>query len=131
MAYEPKTWVCGETITAEALNHIEQGIASGGTEPLILTTHIEQDETQVCSVLDKTFQEVEDAFSSGRAVILHSTDEPSGYVSVINVLTSQSSEGTAYVVVLQSFNASTGQMDVLFLSTDDANGYPRFCMGAG
>ena len=30
MAYEPKTWECGETITAEALNHMEQGIASGG-----------------------------------------------------------------------------------------------------
>lgn len=27
MAYEPKTWVCGETITADGLNHIEQGIA--------------------------------------------------------------------------------------------------------
>lgn len=30
MAYEPKTWVCGETITAEALNHMEQGIANAG-----------------------------------------------------------------------------------------------------
>lgn len=30
MSYEPKTWECGETITAEALNHMEQGIASGG-----------------------------------------------------------------------------------------------------
>ena len=27
MAYEPKTWVCGEKIKAEDLNHIEQGIA--------------------------------------------------------------------------------------------------------
>ena len=26
MAYEPKTWVCGETITADALNNIEGGI---------------------------------------------------------------------------------------------------------
>lgn len=28
MAYEPKTWTCGETITADALNHIEDGIAN-------------------------------------------------------------------------------------------------------
>ena len=28
MAYEPKTWSCGETITADALNHIEDGIAN-------------------------------------------------------------------------------------------------------
>ena len=26
MAYEPKTWVCGETITADGLNNIEEGV---------------------------------------------------------------------------------------------------------
>lgn len=26
MAYEPKTWACGDTITAEALNHLERGV---------------------------------------------------------------------------------------------------------
>lgn len=26
MAYTPKTWVCGETITADGLNNIEDGI---------------------------------------------------------------------------------------------------------
>lgn len=30
MAYEKHEWVCGETITAEALNHMEDGIAEGG-----------------------------------------------------------------------------------------------------
>lgn len=30
MAYEPKTWVCGEKITADDLNHMEQGIANAG-----------------------------------------------------------------------------------------------------
>ena len=37
MAYEPKTWVCGETITADGLNNIEEGVqealeGSGGVE---------------------------------------------------------------------------------------------------
>lgn len=27
MAYEPKTWTCGETITSESLNNIERGVA--------------------------------------------------------------------------------------------------------
>lgn len=27
MAYEPKTWQCGEVVSADALNHMEQGIA--------------------------------------------------------------------------------------------------------
>ena len=28
MAYEPNTWETGDTITAEKLNHLEQGVAS-------------------------------------------------------------------------------------------------------
>lgn len=30
MAYEPKEWACGDVVTADALNHIEQGIAEAG-----------------------------------------------------------------------------------------------------
>lgn len=60
MAYTPKTWECGETITADALNHIEQGIASsgGGTEPLV----IHQTATPSGMILDRTWQEIFDAF---------------------------------------------------------------------
>lgn len=41
MAYTPKTWTCGEIITADDLNHIEQGIANsgGGSEAPIITMH--------------------------------------------------------------------------------------------
>lgn len=38
MAYEPKTWACGDVVTADALNKIEQGIAeasSGGGTSLV------------------------------------------------------------------------------------------------
>lgn len=31
MAYEKHTWACGEAITTEKLNHMEDGIASGGS----------------------------------------------------------------------------------------------------
>ena len=30
MAYTPKTWECGDTITAEDLNHLEQGVEDAG-----------------------------------------------------------------------------------------------------
>lgn len=33
MAYTPKTWVTGETITADALNHLEQGVANEQVGP--------------------------------------------------------------------------------------------------
>ena len=38
MAYEPKTWQCGEVVSADALNHIEQGIADGAK---VLTITVE------------------------------------------------------------------------------------------
>lgn len=42
MAYTPKTWECNETITAEDLNHMEQGIAEassgGGDTPTNIVT---------------------------------------------------------------------------------------------
>lgn len=31
MAYEKQTWQTGDVITADKLNHIEDGIASGGS----------------------------------------------------------------------------------------------------
>ena len=68
MSYTPKTWECGETITADALNHIEQGIASsgGGTEPLIVNVDIDANPP----ILDKTFGEIRQAFNSGRTVLI-------------------------------------------------------------
>ena len=36
MAYEPKTWQCGEVVTADDLNRIERGIAEAGGGALIV-----------------------------------------------------------------------------------------------
>lgn len=70
MAYTPKTWECGDTITAEDLNHIEQGIANsgGGTEPLIV--HVSFDESTGVITLDKTWKEIRDVFATGANVII-------------------------------------------------------------
>lgn len=64
MAYEKQTWKCGETITADKLNHMEDGIANsgGGTlEPLILRE-------SSADTLDTTFGEIKEAFNSGRPI---------------------------------------------------------------
>lgn len=37
MAYEPTNWKTGEVITAEKLNHMEDGIASGGISVITIT----------------------------------------------------------------------------------------------
>lgn len=40
MAYTPTTWNTGDTITASAMNKIEQGIADGGSKYPIVTVNI-------------------------------------------------------------------------------------------
>lgn len=38
MAYEPNTWSTGDTITAEKLNHLEQGVANAPQDVPAATT---------------------------------------------------------------------------------------------
>lgn len=50
MAYEKQTWTCGETITADKLNHIETGLedASGGGIELIKLKTVQGGGNKVC-----------------------------------------------------------------------------------
>ena len=52
MAYTPNTWATGDTITAQKLNNMEQGIANAGG---VLIVNVSND------TLDKTWQEISDA----------------------------------------------------------------------
>lgn len=44
MAYEKQTWTTGEVITAEKLNHMEDGIGGSSIEPLEITITYDYDE---------------------------------------------------------------------------------------
>lgn len=79
MSYTPTNWSCGDTITAEKLNKLENGLAEccgGGSEPLVV--HV-VDSEEMCGVsplpmLDKTWQEIRNAFpnvyiENGNAII--------------------------------------------------------------
>lgn len=69
MAYEKQTWVCGETITAEKLNHIEDGIANS-----VLSTPLHL----VPGVTTKA--EAVEAFNRGLMMYFINTDgTPNGY----------------------------------------------------
>lgn len=81
MSYEPKKWVSGETITANGLNNLEEGIqealdccGGGGSEPLIFTANIEFDVACTGGVQDiytynLSWQEIYDALVSHRLVL--------------------------------------------------------------
>lgn len=62
MAYTPKTWVCGETITADGLNNIEEGVQealecceSGGSLPTVTT----DDDDKVLAVVNGEWDKAE------------------------------------------------------------------------
>lgn len=62
MAYEKQTWQCGDTISAEKLNHMEDGIADAGGGSSTLVVNGTTDEGTGTTTLDKTWQEISDAF---------------------------------------------------------------------
>lgn len=70
MAYEPKTWACGDTITADDLNHIEQGVAeAGGILTVNVTAYAPEcgDAYQVTA--DKTQAEIVQANEDGKLIV--------------------------------------------------------------
>lgn len=63
MSYTPTEWNTGDTITASALNKIENGIANAGSALIVTSSYIGGENT-----MDKTVQEIHDALMSGTPV---------------------------------------------------------------
>lgn len=69
MSYTPTEWNCGDTITADKMNKIEQGIADccgGGTDDIVVVRFTTTDGTSV--VADKTYAELVDAVNENKVV---------------------------------------------------------------
>lgn len=84
MAYTPTTWANGDTITAEKLNKLEQGVANGG-ESLVVEL------TSKTGTADHTFAEIFEAMRAGIPVYLHyppagGADWQQEYVSTTGVM---------------------------------------------
>ena len=111
MAYEKQNWQCGDVVTAEKLNHMEDGIAnSGGVAPLILQGVEEGNDVR----LDKTFGEIKSAFNSGKTTWLAET------VSTTDV----SYHALKIIAVFGSTGGSVGFGDFTF-SADSDEDYPK------
>ena len=88
MAYEPKTWVCGETITADGLNNLEEGVqealeccgGGGGTEPLVV--EITYDSSSDSFIASKSYYEVATAVQNGQDVVFNAGSYPSSIVKM-------------------------------------------------
>ncbi len=67
MSYTPTTWTTGDTISASALNKIEQGIAGAGSA---LVCNSSYDSGQAAYVLDHTAKDIYDALIAGTPVYI-------------------------------------------------------------
>ena len=61
MSYTPTTWTTGDTITASAMNKIENGIANAGSALIV---------DWVDGALDKTVAELYEAYNSGTPIFV-------------------------------------------------------------
>ena len=69
MSYEKQTWQTGDVITANKLNHMEDGITgTGGGGDLFIVT-VTPDSNWETFTADKTYNEVVSAAESGKVVV--------------------------------------------------------------
>lgn len=121
MAYKKQTWVTGEVITKEKLNHMEDGIANGGGGGVFIANL--NTETQR---LDKTWNEIKAAFTNGQPSYAVSKV---GEVDAMYPILECGNNATAYTVRFLVFDTSS--VDFVTFSTDDPNGYPTFNQNTG
>lgn len=112
MSYDKQNWQTGDVITANKLNHIEDGIANGGG---VLVINAYFDEQTDKATLDKTWQEIHDAI-----IPIIVQDSPFG--ETISYISGTLQVQSNYAVLSANFDA-----DGLVMSTyvcDSADGYP-------
>ena len=114
MSYTKQTWQNGDIITAEKLNHMEDGISEGGGGALVV--HIDEE----TGALDKTWAEINAA-----APMVWLYDEyQAAWMSLIVCFGGDGEYGCA-------FAKYTGQFVAYPFYTDSENGYPVDSGGPG
>lgn len=93
MAYTKQTWQNGDTITAEKLNHMEDGIGAPIPGGCLYITVTDIDSGNNTATLDKTFEEINNAFNNNMYLILI---HPEGYVLSLNYLSPDYEYGWVY-----------------------------------
>ena len=117
MAYTKQNWENGDVITADKLNHMEDGIAEGGSGGGIFVVNFTYDEQVGKYTADKTIQEIETATLSGPVIGNLVYD---GYPGNTHVLGSPSPLQFTGI----SVTGNTGIIDVLGMEIDDDTDEP-------
>lgn len=123
MAYNPTNWECGDVVTAEKLNKLEEAVENlsvivdgmdGGDSKFVIGL---DDST---NTLDKTWQEIYDAMNQGQsAVVRYST--PKGNIREFPVTGVGVSKDLYSVTVI---TVDTASVQASVFTASSANGNP-------
>ena len=92
MAYEKNTWATGDVVTSTKLNHMEDGIASGGL-PIIPTTWT----SEQSFTFEKTYAEVKAILDSGTIALFEMAIELQDVsLKTYGVVTGYAEQGGTY-----------------------------------
>lgn len=126
MAYNPTNWECGDVVTAEKLNKLEEAVENlslaiegGGSEPLVVRVTMEQDTPsagEITYTLDKTWQEISDAFPNVYILNEEGVARYPGKIIIERVLSDPREP--------EYFVYENDQSDPF--STDSPSGYPSY-----
>lgn len=128
MSYTPTTWTTGDTISASAMNKIENGIANAGSALMVQYNN---------GMLDKTVQEIYDAISAGTPVLwVYMYGDPAGSSSVsytgdlqlVNIFQVYRYSTNDFRVCGFRFSGDYTQMvpQVIMFSASSMSAYPSF-----
>ena len=85
MSYSKQTWATGDTVTAEKLNHMEDGIegaGGGGGAGGMAVIPLEMSGTDTQTSL--TWSEIKDIVESGNAAVLRFSYEEEGFFQIMD-----------------------------------------------
>ena len=117
MSYEKQNWKTGDTITAEKLNHIEEGIEKGYFQ----LVEIIYDESTDKYRLNKTYSEINELLINGIPTFMKFSSTQSAELLPI---TTTVHAGDMYGVGALTINAFTYEPSAQVYIADSENGYP-------
>ena len=109
MSYAPTNWNTGDTITASALNKIENGIANAGSGDILFDIADED------GTLDKTWTEIYSALVAGKIARIVGSRVDSAWSNYVAAATTDGEFWYVYI---------TGEQG--WYQASSANGYPQF-----
>ena len=131
MAYEKQTWECGDVITADKMNHMEDGIANAGggdTDAFVINVSRDTDKPWIF-VSDKTYNEIDTAYGEGKQLEVVFNNETYSFRGREESLATREYRFTSGLSVPSFFSetetSTTAWVSCIIISTDAVKRYEK------